>query len=101
MSATARRSKPRRGPLLVLPDAGSGKTRVLTEHAAAVVANDGQRGELVEDFRLAYVGVNGARRELALSWPRVLGGRPARASRLLAEVGLGPAQLEPGLLRAG
>jgi superfamily I DNA/RNA helicase len=46
------------------------------------------RGEVDEERRLAYVGMT--RGELALSWPRSLRGRRARASRFLAEAGLGP-----------
>jgi DNA helicase II / ATP-dependent DNA helicase PcrA len=49
-----------------------------------------ERGEVDEERRLAYVGMTRARRELALSWPRFLHGRPARASRFVAEAGLGP-----------
>jgi superfamily I DNA/RNA helicase len=48
------------------------------------------RGEVDEERRLAYVGMTRARRELALSWPRSLHGRPARPSRFVAEAGLGP-----------
>jgi DNA helicase II / ATP-dependent DNA helicase PcrA len=55
----------------------------LLPHRRALAA-----GELDEERRLAYVGITRARRELALSWPRTLGGRPARRSRFLAEAGL-------------
>jgi DNA helicase-2/ATP-dependent DNA helicase PcrA len=60
-----------------------------------------ERGEVDEERRLAYVSFTRARRELALSWPRVLRGRPARASRFLAEAGLAPfATQAPALRRA-
>ena len=51
-----------------------------------------RRGEIDEERRLAFVGFTRARRELALSWPRTHGGRPAQASRFLAEAGLVPAE---------
>jgi DNA helicase-2/ATP-dependent DNA helicase PcrA len=51
-----------------------------------------RRGEVDEERRLAYVGITRARRELALSWPRTHRGRPAQASRFLAEAGLWPAE---------
>jgi DNA helicase-2/ATP-dependent DNA helicase PcrA len=47
-----------------------------------------RRGEIDEERRLAYVGMTRARRELALSWPRVLRGRPVQPSRFLDEAGL-------------
>jgi DNA helicase II / ATP-dependent DNA helicase PcrA len=47
-----------------------------------------RRGEVDEERRLAYVGMTRARRELALSWSRVLRGRPVQPSRFLDEAGL-------------
>jgi DNA helicase-2/ATP-dependent DNA helicase PcrA len=58
-----------------------------------------RRGEIDEERRLAYVGFTRARSELALSRPRAQHGRPVRASRFLAEAGIGPAQA-PALRRA-
>jgi DNA helicase-2/ATP-dependent DNA helicase PcrA len=59
-----------------------------------------RRGEIEEERRLAYVGLTRARRELALSRPRIHRRRPARASRFLAEAGIGPAGTEAALPRA-
>ena len=60
-----------------------------------------ERGETEDERRLAYVGLTRARCELALSWPRLHRGRPVRASRFLAEAGIGPAEPQaPALRRA-
>jgi DNA helicase II / ATP-dependent DNA helicase PcrA len=60
-----------------------------------------ERGETEDERRLAYVGFTRARHELTLSWPRRHRGRPVRASRFLAEAGIGPAEPQaPALRRA-